>query len=258
MLRTALTRSADVDGQGFRIRSRDVSRLEGLSDAVFGFAITLLVVSLEVPKTFDDLAHSMRGFVAFGACFAMLIMIWHQHYTFFRRYALEDFRIIVLNAMLLFVVVFYIYPLKFMFTAVIGNLLRLGDPATRIPLRWQDGPMLMTIYSVSIVAVFGLIAAMYLHAYRKRRDLGLSAFEVARTRMRLYSHAIWIALAVLSILIANIGGPRWVAIAGCVYALLGPAQWMNGVLMGRRAEAARDRDAMRGHEADVERETALA
>src|SRR5689334_20313949 len=117
MLRTALITSDDVDGNGFRIRSREVSRLEGLSDAVFGFAITLLVVSLEVPNTFDELMTLMRGFVAFAASFAVLIMIWYEHYTFFRRYGLEDLWIIVLNSALLFVVVLYIYPLKFMFSA---------------------------------------------------------------------------------------------------------------------------------------------
>ena len=32
---------------------REVSRIEGFSDAVFGFALTLLVVSLEVPDNFE-------------------------------------------------------------------------------------------------------------------------------------------------------------------------------------------------------------
>ena len=36
----------------FRWRGQEITRIEGLSDAVFAFAITLLVVSVEVPKTF--------------------------------------------------------------------------------------------------------------------------------------------------------------------------------------------------------------
>lgn len=40
----------------FRIRGKEISRAEGLSDAAFGFAITLLVVSLEVAKTSDGMA----------------------------------------------------------------------------------------------------------------------------------------------------------------------------------------------------------
>jgi len=54
-----IRRKAAADGFGasptFRWRSHEISRIEGLSDAVFGFAITLLVVALEVPQTFDEL-----------------------------------------------------------------------------------------------------------------------------------------------------------------------------------------------------------
>ena len=41
-------------------------RIEGFADAVFGFALTLLVVSLEVPNNFDELLSTMQGFFAFA------------------------------------------------------------------------------------------------------------------------------------------------------------------------------------------------
>jgi hypothetical protein len=39
----------------FRWRGYEVSRIEGLSDGVFAIAVTLLIVWLEVPKTFAEL-----------------------------------------------------------------------------------------------------------------------------------------------------------------------------------------------------------
>jgi uncharacterized membrane protein len=242
MIRSALTRATQVDHHGFRIRSREVSRLEGLSDAVFGFAITLLVVSLEVPQTFDELMAMMRGFVAFAASFAVLTMIWYEHYTFFRRYGFEDLWIIILNCALLFVVVLYIYPLKFMFSAVIGQMIDAGSG--QIPLTRNDGPALMTIYSVSIIAVFGLLACMYAHAYRNRARLELDEVEILLTRSNLRYYGIWIGIAVFSILLSRIGGPAWVPIAGMSYGLLGPLQAINGYMAGKRVSRMRESEAV--------------
>src|SRR5258705_9631602 len=95
----------------FRWRGHEISRIEGLSDAVFAFAITLVVVSLEVPKTFDELAETMHGFGPFLISFILLFAVWFNQYKFFRRYGLKDTITVLLNAALLFVVLFYVYPL---------------------------------------------------------------------------------------------------------------------------------------------------
>jgi hypothetical protein len=56
-------------------RRHEISRLEAFSDAVFAFALTLLVVSLDSPKSYDDLIALMAGFVPFAASFALLTWI---------------------------------------------------------------------------------------------------------------------------------------------------------------------------------------
>ena len=71
----------------FHWRGHEVTRLEGFTDAVFAFAVTLLIVALEVPHTFDGLLDVLRGFPAFVICFAILMTFCNAHYTFFRATA---------------------------------------------------------------------------------------------------------------------------------------------------------------------------
>jgi Endosomal/lysosomal potassium channel TMEM175 len=66
---TRMRNSPDVV-DGFRIRGCEVTRLESFADAIFAFALTLLIVSLEVPKSFADLIGTMRGFPAFAVLHA--------------------------------------------------------------------------------------------------------------------------------------------------------------------------------------------
>ena len=93
-------------------RRHEPTRLEGFSDAVFGFALTLLVVALEVPRNFSELQNRLRGFLPFALSFAMICWIWYEHQQFFRRYDLQDAWTITVNSFLLFVVLFYVYPLN--------------------------------------------------------------------------------------------------------------------------------------------------
>ena len=64
-------------------RRHEISRLEAFSDAVFGFALALLVVSVEAPSSYAELTDRMLGGVSFACCFALLVWIWYEHNGFF-------------------------------------------------------------------------------------------------------------------------------------------------------------------------------
>lgn len=175
---------AERDGD-FSVRSNEISRIEGLSDAVFGFAITLLVVSLEVPKTSAEVLHAMRGFVPFALTFFVLVLVWRNQFRFFRRYGLEDTTTLFLNAALLFVVLFFVYPLKFVFGAISERVLsHMGYGDRAIPNFFHDpnAPILLMTFGLGWGVLFGIFALLYRHAYAVREQLRLSPLELFDTR----------------------------------------------------------------------------
>ncbi len=173
----------------FRERGKDVSRLEGLSDAVIGFAITLAVVSLEVPRTSDDLLVLVRGLGSFAITFATLFAVWFAQCKFFRRYALEDDTTIWLTGALLFVVVFYTYPLKFLMAATFdpffGLPSQIVDAAgvAQPVMRKEHIGIVFSLYGMGYGLLSGMFWALYRHAYSKRESLGLDEAETLETRM---------------------------------------------------------------------------
>jgi uncharacterized membrane protein len=212
---------------------REVSRVEGFSDAVFAFAVTLLVVSLEVPKTFDDLLKTMRGFPAFAVSFWLLLMIWWRHYRFFRRYDLEDAFVVTMTGVLLFVVLFYVYPLKFLWSTLFAQL---AGNATADVLTISQAPTLFEIYGAGIAAAYGTLAALYWHALRRRVELELTPAEVVDTRVDVYSNVALAGIGLLSAAVAAILGvfaPKLVGIAGFIYFLIGISEWILGAYNSR-------------------------
>ena len=185
------------DPEGFRLRGGQISRVEALSDVVFGFALTLVGVSAEVPKTFDQLLIIMREFPTFAICFAILISLWHDHYRFFRRYGLQDRRTIFLNGVLLFIVILYVYPLKFLFSLLVTLSTTTGDPMARMPdgklalmINTDQAEWITFIYGIGVAAVYTVLALLYVHAFRLRDTLHLNPLEVFETRERIVGN-LW-------------------------------------------------------------------
>ncbi|HSS22575.1 MAG TPA: TMEM175 family protein [Pyrinomonadaceae bacterium] len=234
-------------GGKFRWRNHEISRIEGLSDAVFAFAITLLVVSLEVPKTFNELAETMHGFGAFLVSFLLLFAVWLNQYKFFRRYGLQDTTTVVINAALLFVVLFYVYPLKFLFTFLIDRFTG-GHGETKlpngnvVPMLEGEGQLaqLMLIFDLGYLAVFGVFVLLYWHAYRKREELGLNELERFDTRESILEYTLNCGIAVFSLLVLAVGGVARASLAGMVYMLTPVVMTINGTTMGRRRRRLED------------------
>ena len=240
---------------GCEWRGREVSRLEGLSDAVFGFAITLLVVSLEVPRSVAELLHAMRGFIGFALSFALLFRLWGYQYRFFRRYGLEDPTTVRLNGVLLFVVLFFVYPLKFM-TQVLTDFAFGGGfvgyrPGTLVRALDAGGFDLLLMFYGGFGTVFLVLGLLYLHAYRMRQHIGLNELESLDTRITcerlmlpLPVFPVAIALMRLPTSAVNAAGTRTTKVAAlsvtlvaelAIFSYLGWAIWRTKQLKKRRS-----------------------
>jgi uncharacterized membrane protein len=211
----------------FRWRGGEITRLEAFCDVVFGFALTLLVVSLEVPRTYAELMAAMRGFLPFTLCFAQLILIWRAHYRFSRRYGLEDPYTVLLNIVLLFLVLFYVYPLKFVFTLVFSPIT--GSPIAQ-GIGRHEASVLMRVYAIGFAAVFALFALMYARAYKFRRELALNPVEELETRFALRENVIMAAIGMISFAMA-FKRPEW---AGWWFFVLAPVLTIHGSIYGKR------------------------
>ena len=229
--RSALARLHDGERRYFHWRGEGVSRVENFSDAVFAFALTLLVVSTEVPHDFDALMNVLRGFPAFAFSFILLVAVWHNHYLYFRRYGLHDNTTIALNNVLLLVVLFCTYPLKFI-CLLSQNLFNPAPTGHALALTFWQFAVLLRVYAVALGSIFLLLALLYGRAWRLRDALGLTRAERLATLRMLAGSGLTMSACALSILLTL--SPRTLGWAGLVYLLLIPALVVNATVWRRR------------------------
>jgi len=216
--------------------THEISRLEAFSDAVFAFALTLLVVSLEVPKSYAELTVLMSGFLAFGCCFALLVWIWYEHNLFFRRYGLQDGIAVVLNGALLFVVMFYVYPLKFMFNSWFARFLPF--PAHSVtPMTMVEFARSSALYAIGFVLVFTMFCLLYLHAYRNRQRLKLSPREVFDIQAFAYAHLVSVAVGCVAFFVALFVPARYAFLSPMSFCLMTPAHLAFAAFRNRMRRA---------------------
>jgi uncharacterized membrane protein len=214
-------------------RRHEISRLEAFSDAAFAFALTLLVVSLNVPRSYPELATLIRGVPSFACCFALLVWIWHEHNLFFRRYGLQDGLTVFLNGVLLFVVLFYVYPLKFMFDSMFAQMMPAAYPGLQ-RMSLQQLANASAIYGLGFVVLFVMFALLYSRAYARREELQLGPEELFDVKAFAGHHLVSASVGVVATVVALVAPLRFAPLSPMCFALMGPAHWLFGKTVEKR------------------------
>jgi len=223
--------------EDFRMRGDAISRLDVFSDVVLAFALVLLVVSLAIPRSFTDLRSPTPSFTASAVCFLMLVNVWFSHYVFFRRYGLYDRLTVLLNAALLGVVLFCIYPLKFLYSTLFTYLVR-SDFSPRFAAFVQINGMLV-LYGLGFTMVFLLVAMLYWNGWRHRDSLGLNGIERLLTVSSIVNAVGMAAIGLIASLGALVLPPHWALYSAVLYFLALPWKALNTFYFSRKARLLR-------------------
>ena len=145
--------SADLD-------LSDNGRLLSLSDGVFAFAMTLLVLGLQIPKSSevsvaqlpDYVLHQLPGFFVWVLSFMVIGMFWMGHHRLFDALRFHDDRVALLNLLALLAITFIPFP-----TSLVGD--------------YSASRFATILYSCSLLVASGLITLIQLYVWRNRQFL---------------------------------------------------------------------------------------
>ena len=220
---------------GFRLRGHEMTRIEVLTDTAFAFAITMLVISLnDIPRSFDELADSLKQLPALLASFAHVMLFWQAHVLWSRRFGLADGSTIWLSAGVIFTMLVYVYLLRLLFSSAFAWFTDGWLPSEIDIGGFGEVQNLFLLYGAGFFLLAGFLAALNLYALHMRERLSLNSVEIFDTRTEVFYQLTLAATAAVSMLVALVATGPWLGLAGMVYGTLGISMPLIGVLRGRQ------------------------
>ena len=245
MIRESLGKQLIKPDEHFRFRGKEPGRLENLSDGVFALAITLLLISTSAPTTFNQIKQFVWELIPFTICIILIVLIWWEHVAFFYRYGIRDAKIVFLNTTFLIILLFYVYPLKFLWRMLtlypLSLILDQPDLSENLSPMFHsasDTALLMIIYGVGFASIFFVLALMYRHALTKSEILGFNEIERFDTRISIRTNLLMAAIPTLSLLLAiTLKDSRHVGfVSGFTYMLYMPVMFTHGYMMAKKRD----------------------
>jgi len=164
---------------------REGTRLEALSDGVFAFAITLLVLDIKLPDSaslrsatgaWQALRANAPELLALLLTFASVFILWVSHHGILRRVRHVDGSVLYANGLLLLFISTCAFPTAFLADGI-------GEPAGHLAAFVYATYFLCTYLSFNL-----LLAAIQRRHHRTLH--GYSDLEVHATRRRLLVGAV--------------------------------------------------------------------
>ncbi|MGB9182890.1 MAG: TMEM175 family protein [Solirubrobacteraceae bacterium] len=172
------------------------NRLEAFSDGVIAVAVTLLVLSINVPlpakgvSLAQALGHNWPEYVAYAISFFTIGIIWINHHVMIGRLRQTDHSILILNLLLLMSIV--ILPFA---TELIATYLRQGHGQKLAAAIYSGAFLLM---SIAFATLNQHILLRRSHLIEPPMELAERRHVLARSVSGLIPYAAATALAVVS------------------------------------------------------------
>lgn len=141
------------------VDEKETGRLEAFSDGVFAIAITLLILTLPLPKVPSDksgLLSEILGLwsslLAYVLSFVTILIMWINHHALFKFIRRTNHAFMMINGLLLMMITFVNYP-----TALLAETLKKGIPSGISPLAGtpdQQGAALFYSGTFVVTAIF--------------------------------------------------------------------------------------------------------
>jgi uncharacterized membrane protein len=159
------------------LKERGLDRILALSDGVFAFAITLLVLDLVVPAFVPNqgvsllpslLAGEWSGFLSYFLSFIMIAVWWNTHQRYFEYVRGYDGRLKALNLSILLTI-----TLMPFFTKLLDM--------------WNTDPFAISLYALDQGAAGTLLSLTWRHATKNQKLIDGSLDEKTMNRIRITS-----------------------------------------------------------------------
>ena len=204
--------------------------MDNLTDAVFGIAITLLIFNLENPNSFKDLLEFTKTLPATLISISFVMLIWTEHARFFLIYQIEDTLLSILNTLFIALVIFYVYPLRFL-TSFLTNLF--FQTEISLEIKQSQIPELMIYYGLIAFGLYFMLYLFHRRAWAIRNRYNFNEYELLDLRAQGIRMVLMFSVPLVSIALVMIFKSVHVGLAGFIGGLAYNLYWPVVLLWGR-------------------------